>query len=431
MAKKALFKWNAVVSDRQYTVLSWWLSTQFSHKEGIIADGSIRSGKTVTMGFSFVVWAMTTFDGMDFAMCGKTIGSLKRNVLNTLQKQIEQRGYTWSFKRNENLVVISKGEKKNSFYLFGGRDESSQDLIQGITLAGVFFDEVALMPESFVNQATARCSVDGSKWWFNCNPSGPMHWFKVNWIDKCKEKNLLYVHFTMDDNPSLSENIRARYAAQYVGVFFKRFILGLWAMAEGIVYDNFDPEKHILKEIPETEGEYYVSSDYGIQNATVFLLWRRIKGTNAWVCLKEWYYSGRDNLKQKTVSQLTDGLQDLLKDIRPHQVIIDPSAAALILEVKRRGYKTYPADNDVSDGIADVGTMLSQERLFFTEECKNTIKEFGLYSWDSKAADRGEDKPIKTNDHAMDAVRYFVRSKRLVKRSNLGREEHSAYSMFM
>lgn len=425
MIKKALFKWNPVLSDRQYTILSWWMHPVFGKKDGIIADGAIRSGKTVTMGFSFVIWAMNTFNGCDFAMCGKTIGSLKRNVMNTLQRQIEQRGYIWSFKRNENRVEISHGEVTNNFYLFGGRDESSQDLIQGMTLAGVFLDEVALMPESFVNQATARCSVDGSKWWFNCNPSGPMHWFKVKWINLYKEKNLLYVHFTMDDNPALSESIRARYRAQYVGVFFKRFILGLWAMADGIIYDCFDQDIHVLTSEPKTEGDYYVSSDYGIQNATVFLLWRRISGTNAWVCLKEWYYSGRDNAKQKTVSELADGLMDMLGDIVPKQVIIDPSAAALILEVRKRGLKVLAADNDVLDGIADVSTMLVQNRLFFMDCCKKTIGEFGLYSWDSKAADRGEDKPIKTNDHGMDGVRYFVKTKKLVKKEKSGMESIS------
>ena len=176
--------------------------------------------------------------------------------------------------RADNLIVITRGKTTNNFYIFGGRDESSQDLIQGITLAGVFFDEVALMPESFVNQATGRCSVDGSKFWFNCNPSGPYHWFKVNWIDRAvgyigKEraaelrakdesvKNILYVHFVMDDNLSLSDEIKERYRNTYRGVFYKRYILGLWAMAEGVIYDMFDNEKHVedaLKGKPPKAG---------------------------------------------------------------------------------------------------------------------------------------------------------------------------------
>ena len=242
--------------------------------ERIIADGAIRSGKTVSMSLGFVFWAMTRFNGQNFGMCGKIIGSFRRNVLFWLKLMLRSRGYTVSDHRADNLVIISNGDVTNYFYIFGGKDERSQDLIQGITLAGVFFDEVALMPESFVNQATGRCSVDGSKFWFNCNPDGPYHWFKVNWIDKRKEKNLLYLHFTMDDNLSLSEEIKKRYRTRYTGVFFERYILGLWKMAEGVIYDMLDKAKHVCHTLKNLIGaNYYVSCDYGTQNATVFLLW--------------------------------------------------------------------------------------------------------------------------------------------------------------
>ena len=196
-------------SRKQKKVLTWWCqNSPVNEKDGIIADGAIRSGKTVSMSLSFVMWAMSTFDGQNFAMCGKTIGSFRRNVLFWLKLMLHSRGYSITDHRADNLLVVRKNGKENYFYIFGGKDERSQDLIQGITLAGVFFDEVALMPESFVNQATGRCSVKGSKFWFNCNPDGPYHWFKVNWIDKCKEKNILYLHFTMDDNLSLAEDIK-------------------------------------------------------------------------------------------------------------------------------------------------------------------------------------------------------------------------------
>ena len=233
-------------SQKQRKVLNWWCeSSPVRYYDGIIADGAIRSGKTVSMSLSFVMWAMTSFQGQNFAMCGKTIGSFRRNVLFWLKLMLKSRGYRVTDHRADNLVIVTRGETENYFYIFGGKDERSQDLIQGITLAGVFFDEVALMPESFVNQATGRCSVDGSKYWFNCNPDGPYHWFKVNWIDKSisylgkervrkireeaeKEekdpglKKLLYVHFTMDDNLSLSEKVKERYRSNYNGVFFKR-----------------------------------------------------------------------------------------------------------------------------------------------------------------------------------------------------------------
>lgn len=157
-------------------------------KDGIICDGSIRAGKTVSMALSYVMWAMESFDDMNFGMAGKTIGSLRRNVITPLKKMLKSRKYKVRDHRSDNMLSVTKNGVTNLFCIFGGKDEASQDLIQGITLSGMFFDEVALMPESFVNQATGRCSVEGSKYWFNCNPAGPYHWFKTNWIDRKKRR---------------------------------------------------------------------------------------------------------------------------------------------------------------------------------------------------------------------------------------------------
>lgn len=422
-------------SRKQKQVLTWWCKDSPVHdKDGIIADGAIRSGKTVSMSLSFVMWAMSTFNGQNFAMCGKTIGSFRRNVLFWLKLMLKSRGYSVIDRRADNLIIIRKGDTENYFYIFGGKDERSQDLIQGITLAGVFFDEVALMPESFVNQATGRCSVEGSKFWFNCNPDGPYHWFKTNWIDKStgylgKEqveqirkkaaeegkdpglKEILYLHFTMDDNLSLSEEIKARYRSMYIGVFFKRYILGLWAAAEGVIYDMFDPEKHVknIKEFFQilVNGNRYVSCDYGTQNATVFLLWN--KGFDGkWYCIREYYYSGRDKGKQKTDAEYADDLKKWLDGTRIKEMIVDPSAASFIAELRKRGYKVIKANNDVLDGIRLVGMLLNLEMLIFSSSCTETIKEFASYIWDEKAAEHGEDKPVKQHDHGCDAVRYFV-----------------------
>lgn len=422
-------------SPKQRKVLNWWCeNSPVKNYEGIIADGAIRSGKTLSMSLSFVLWAMTSFQGQNFAMCGKTIGSFRRNVLFWLKLMLRSRGYQVADHRADNLVIVSRGDTENYFYIFGGKDERSQDLIQGITLAGVFFDEVALMPESFVNQATGRCSVDGSKFWFNCNPDGPYHWFKTNWIDKStgylgkkrsneikqkaaeegKEsglKELLYLHFTMDDNLSLSEEIKARYRGMYTGVFYKRYILGLWCMAEGIIYDMFDPVRHVKalsafadKLLPSGR---YVSCDYGTQNATVFLFWN--KGTDGvWYCAREYYYSGRDKGKQKTDAEYADDLKEWLGGAKIRAVIVDPSAASFIAELRKRGYTVIKAKNEVEDGIRLVGTKLNQDKIAFADTCVMLIKEFGSYIWDAKAAERGEDKPVKEHDHAMDAIRYFV-----------------------
>lgn len=423
-------------SKKQLKILTWWLPESPVHDmDGIIADGAIRSGKTVSMSLSFVIWAMTTFSGQNFGMCGKTIGSFRRNVLFWLKLMLRSRGYHVSDRRADNLVIVTKGDVLNYFYVFGGKDERSQDLVQGITLAGVFFDEVALMPESFVNQATGRCSVAGSKFWFNCNPDGPYHWFKTNWIDRCKGylnpeqqeelkqkghelKNILYLHFTMDDNLSLSEAIKARYRSLYSGVFYKRYIQGLWSVAEGIIYDMFSKGAHVVDTITEPMQDlYYVSCDYGTQNATVFLLWQKAcSGT--WYCIKEYYYSGRDEAAQKTDVQYSDDLKAFLNGIRPVAVIVDPAAASFIAQLKAAGFKVKKARNDVLDGIRFVGTLLCGQKIRFLSCCENTIKEFASYIWDGKASERGEDKPVKQFDHAMDAVRYFCRTV-LYKRSGV------------
>lgn len=409
------FRWGPL-SEKQLQVLTWWRrGSAFASYNGIIADGAIRSGKTVSMEFSYVEWAMETFNGYNFAICGKTIESLRRNVIKTLVRQLRARGYKVRERRSENMLVVSRSERSNDFYLFGGKDESSQDLIQGITLAGVLFDEVALMPESFVNQATARCSVAGSKFWFNCNPDGPFHWFYRKWVLKCRKRKLVYLHFLMTDNLTLDAQVLERYAVQYTGVFFQRFIKGLWAAADGLIYDMFDKDRHVADEAPPTEGDFYVSCDFGVQNPTAFLLWRKEKGKDRWICLKEYYYSGREKRKQKTVAQYVADLKKWLGDTKPRKIVVDPSATALIVELKQNGFTVLTADNEVGRGISDVSVMLNTDRLLFLSVCKRTIREFGAYVWDAKAAEHGEERPVKTNDHAMDAVRYFVRSKRLVK----------------
>ncbi|MEW7916513.1 PBSX family phage terminase large subunit [Enterococcus avium] len=406
--KQVVFKFQPF-SRKQKQVLTWWTEkSAVKDKDGIIADGAIRSGKTISMCLSYVIWAMCTFDNKNLGMAGKTIGSFRRNVLFWLKLMLLARGYRFKDHRADNMLEVTRKGKTNYFYIFGGKDERSQDLIQGITLAGMFFDEVALMPESFVNQATGRCSEEGSKFWFNCNPDGPYHWFKLNWIDKIAEKNLVYLHFTMDDNLSLSKKIKKRYRSMYSGVFYQRYILGLWTVAEGIIYDMFDQTKHVFeKMIDFVFGENYISIDYGTQNATVFLLWQKGKD-GIWYCVKEYYYSGRDTKKQKTDSEFATELEKFTKGIRIKKVIIDPSAASFIAELKKRNFPIKKAKNDVLDGIRFVGTMLNEEKIQFSKNCSNTLKEFSAYIWDTKAIERGEDKPVKQNDHAMDAVRYFV-----------------------
>lgn len=411
--KAALFKFQPF-SDRQKMVLTWWTNASpYKDCEGIIADGSIRSGKTLSMSTSFAMWAMSTFDEQNFAVCGKSIGALRRNVIHDLKRILRSRGYVVDDRRNDNLLIVSKGSTINYFYLFGGRDERSQDFIQGITLAGVFFDEVALMPESFVNQATGRCSVTGSKMWFNCNPDNKLHWFKVNWINKYKEKKLLYLHFTMDDNLSLSEEIKERYRSMYIGMFYRRYILGLWVTADGLIYDMWSDSENLFSIANihpgyKSDWRHYVAIDYGTSNPCVFLdVWD--DSTTMWIT-KEYYWDSKAKQQQKTDSEYANDLEEFISYDQGVTLIIDPSAESFKVEMQKRGYIVRDAVNDVKDGIRCTSTMLQKRRLMVEKECKNLRRERETYIWDEKATKRGEEAPLKQRDHAMDAMRYLVKT---------------------
>ena len=403
-------------SKKQLKVLSWWMKdSPVRDYEGIICDGSIRSGKTVSEGISFFIWAFANFQDQNFALCGKTINSFRRNVWTWCKSLLKLRGYTISESRDENKITIIYKGKMNYFYIFGGRDERSQDLIQGITLAGVLFDEVALMPESFVNQATGRCSVAGSKFWFNCNPDNPSHWFKKNWIEKAKAKKLLYLHFTMDDNLSLSEDIKERYRGLYVGVFFKRFILGLWVVAEGAIYDMFSEENNCYEKLPkniQTYSDPVVAIDYGTTNPLAALLC--IDDEDRLYIESEYYFNSRAEGYQKTDEQYLDDidawLQKTLGTNSYPQLIVDPSAASFIIAARTRGYRVKEADNSVLDGIRQTATLLAKRILLINKQCKNLIREILGYVWDDNSKVERE-KPLKMNDHAVDAMRYWIKTK--------------------
>lgn len=406
-------------SKKQLQVLFWWQSPQYKDKFAIIADGSVRAGKTVIMSFSYVRWAMMNFDGVNFGMAGKTIGSLRRNVIRDLKRMLISEHYHVKDNQSENMLTVSKNGKTNYFFLFGGTNEASQDLVQGITLGGFFFDEVALMPESFVAQATSRLSVEGSKAWFNCNPDSPYHWFKLQWIDQLAKKNAIRIHFLMKDNPSLSEETLRRYDSMYSGVFYLRYILGQWAMADGLVYDNFDREKMVV-DIPKEPvwEKQWISIDYGTQNATVFKLWSLFKGT--WYNNAEYYYSGRETGRQKTDEQYIDDLEDFFfeHDLSRKNVklIVDPSAASFKKALLNRGFGVVNANNNVLDGVRFMMTQMNLGKMKWTEASQHTLKEFGSYMWDKKAADRGEDAVVKEHDHCLDADRYFAMKVLYVKK---------------
>ncbi len=391
-----------IFSGRQLKVLNWW--RQRGKYDGIICDGAVRSGKTFSMSVSFVIWASCTFSGQDFAFCGKTITSVKRNLITPLIRQAGAWGFRIKEYPSKNYIEIELGGRVNRFYIFGGRDESSAGLIQGVTLAGVMLDEAALMPRSFLEQAAARCSVAGSKLWFNCNPEYREHWFKKEWIDKAKEKRLLYLHFDLWDNPTLGSDMIKRYARLYTGVFYERFVLGKWVSTEGLIYPMFSREKNVCTELPEVFEKYAVSCDYGTVNPASFGLWGRSGGV--WYRIREYYYDSRREGRQRTDEEHYIGLERLCGDLAVERVICDPSAASFIECIRRHGrFRAVAAKNDVISGIRRVADALGSKRIMIHESCVDCIREFGLYRWSEHG---GADAPVKENDHAMDDVRYFV-----------------------
>lgn len=394
-------------SRKQLKVLSWWKVDGIKDKyDAVIADGSVRSGKTVSMSISFVFWAMATFTDCNFALCGKTVRSCRRNVIKPLINMLKHR-YDIKDKRSENLLTISKDGKSNTFYIFGGKDESSQDLIQGVTLAGVLLDEVALMPRSFVEQALARCSVEGARFWFNCNPDNPNHWFYREWVLKAPEKHALRLKFLMDDNLSLSDKVKQRYYSLYQGTFYRRFILGEWVIAEGLVYQDYND--HIKEKLwdgtpDELVGRWYISMDYGTINPCSMGLW--CVTDNEAIRVDEYYYNSRKEGYQRTDEEHYAELEKLAGDRYIERVIIDPSAASFKATIKRHGkFFVKSAKNDVINGIRTTSQMLTDGRIKIGVKCKASQEEFGMYRWDDKAE---VDKVVKENDHAMDDIRYFA-----------------------
>lgn len=390
-----------MISEKQKKILAF----PYSGYDAIICDGAVRSGKTSIMMVAFIDWAMREFSGQRFGICGKTVDSATKNIIVPyISMSYAKQRYTIRWRRSDKLLEVKHGTVTNWFEVFGGKDESSQDLIQGRTFAGVLLDEVVLMPQSFVNQALARCSVDGARLWFSCNPGSPQHWFYTEWIKKHRERNALYLHFEMADNPSLSEKTLERYRSQYSGVFYDRYILGKWVLAEGLVYPMFGKD-NITDEIPES-GEYYISCDYGTLNPFSAGLWC-VTDKKA-VRIREYYYSGREKQSSKTDEEYYTELEKLAGELPVESVIVDPSAASFIETIRRHGrFSVRKAKNDVLDGIVTTSRYIKSGQLQICSCCKDAIREFGLYRWDDKAT---EDKPVKESDHAMDEIRYMAQT---------------------
>lgn len=385
-----------MLSDKQKSILAF----PYTKYQALVCDGAVRSGKTSIMMVAFIDWAMSSYSNTRFGICGKTVDSATKNIIAPYTAMSwAKKKYRIKWRRSDKLLEVTRGNVTNWFEVFGGKDESSFMLIQGRTFAGVLMDEVALMPRSFVEQAMARCSVAGARFWFSCNPGSPNHWFYQEWIKDPKEHNVLYLHFRMEDNPSLTQETLKLYQNTYRGVFYQRYILGLWVVAEGLIYDF--GEENITDKEPEG-AEYYISIDYGTLNPFSAGLWS-VTGAKA-VRIREYYYDGRKKQRQLTDEEYCQEIKTLAGELPITKVVVDPSAASFITALKRKGFRVQQADNTVLDGIRRTAGYLRGGNIKIHRSCIDAIREFKMYRWDEE---KNEDTVIKENDHAMDDIRYF------------------------
>jgi len=399
-------------SRKQKQLLNWWRpGSGLENNRIVLADGAIRSGKTVAMILSFLLWSQTCFSGRDFILAGVTSGALKRNVLIPLFGMLEAFGIPWEWKRSEGRICIGR----NSYYLFGADKDNAQDKLQGMTAAGAYADEAALFPRSFIDQMIGRCSVAGSRIFMNCNPNGAYHFIKTDFIDRAEEIGLYRLHFTMDDNLTLSPEIRESYARSFAGVFYRQYILGEWVSAEGAVYPMWDDRENTF--LAEENDDWiwegmrrYCAVDYGTANPCVFLDVRD-DGRNFWI-MNEYYWDSAARRKQKTDAEYADDLLAFLGGDRNTQIIIDPSAASLKAELRNRGFRLLDAKNEVREGIATTAVLIGNRQVKAERErCPCLLREMHGYLWDEKARHRGEERPVKDHDHAMDALRYLCHTR--------------------
>lgn len=357
-----------------------------------IWHGSVSSGKTVT---SFFSWGDFILNGPpgNLLMCGKTERTLRRNVIDPL---VEMYG-----SKNINTTGIGRGEIQifgRRVYLVGANDERSEQKIRGLSIVGAYCDELSTYPSSFFVMLLSRLRQDGARCYCTTNPEAPRHWLKVDYLDK-ENLDLKQFHFVLEDNPFLPALYVENLKKTYTGLWYKRYILGLWVLAEGVVFDAFDEEKHVFKGPLDKYEKYFCGVDYGTANPTCFLLFGE-KDKKVY-CIKEYYYDGRITQRQKTDGEYSKDLKEFIKGYEVTDIIIDPSALSFITQCRADGIRVRAANNAVLDGIRVCSNFLSNGRYLVHESCKNHIKEFYGYVWDEKAQERGEDRPIKDNDHCL------------------------------
>lgn len=402
-------------SEKQLKVL------QFGYKDydGLICDGTIRSGKTSVMTIGFILWAMNSFKNKTFIIASKSVTSAERNIIKPLMDiAYLHKQFDIAYYRATNTLKVARGSNTQYFYVFGGKDEASYQTVQGVTAAGAFLDEVVLMPESFVNQVLARCSVPKSKFWFSCNPEGPDHWFYKEWIQQHKAKNCQYLHFTMNDNPSLDEQIIKRYEQMYDGVFYQRYILGQWVQAEGVIFDRFasNMSNYLIDEVPSDLILVNVGVDFGgNKSATTFVATGFTPMLRQVVVLEAVKITDR-----LSPEQLDNHFIDFAKRIyekynKPFNTRCDNAEPVLIRGLKNAAMRNMLRTNiklalkkPINDRIDLVARLIGQDRLKMLKGTTEAL-QYGLRTavWSEKQSDKRLDDGT-TDIDILDAFEYSI-----------------------
>ncbi len=404
------------ISQKQMKILAF----PYTDYTALICDGAVRSGKTSIMTIAFVDWAMRSFNGCSFVLAGKTVKSCQRNLVNPYMGLYQtKKKYNVKFRVNDNVMTVEQGDVKNTFYIFGGRDESSYSLIQGITASGILLDEVALMPRSFVEQAIARTlSVPTKKLWFNCNPETPNHWFYNEWVKKCDEKKALHLHFLLEDNPVFTNEMIEETKQLYTGVFYDRYILGKWVTANGIVFPNFasNPAQWLIeKESLHKKNFEWVEAGFDIGgNKSAYAFTITAKGYDeVYYCL----YSKKTQASDLDMAEVENIVNEGLRVVREHFKVhtidyINTDHVDVIINHLNRNTihqagKTYKPP--LEDRPFVFSMLFSTNRFLFVEEfCSDAIAEFKNLVYNEKA-----EKAIVLDDGSMqidtwDSVVYSI-----------------------
>lgn len=364
--------------------------------------GAVRSGKSYSANLSLVDMCHTAPPG-NLTILGRTNDTIKRNVIDEILNLPGNKAYYYPGKRELHM-------EGRVIYCIGANDERAEGKIRGPTFSGAYVDEVSLIPESVFKMLLSRLSRPGARLIGTTNPDSPFHWLKKDFIDREGELNLKVFNFLMEDNPSLTESYVNDLKREYKGLWYKRFINGEWCLAEGSVFDFFDESNNCINDAPAYAKYYIVGVDYGTTNPCAFVLlgFNDDVKPEIWV-EKEYYYDSKKDGYQKTDAEYADDFMDFIMDYPVKHIYIDPSAASFKQELRRRkSLSIIDANNDVANGIRIMSMRLVLGNFKIRRSCKNLVKEMQSYVWDTKASQRGEDKPMKAFDHCLDATRYAL-----------------------